>query len=256
MKVARTTGRESKVGLKEEAEKIEQDGLWPVEVVPVSSLKPHPRNYQEHPDDQLEHLMTSIRESGIYRNIVVARDGTVLAGHGVMEAVRRLGLETVPVHRVDVEPDSAAALKILTGDNEISHLAAVDDRALTEILREIAQSEAGLVGTGYDEAMLANLVMVTRPRSEIQDANEAAQWVGMPQYDAEAASPTMKLIVNFETEEAREKFLEEIGTPVMSKKDGQTWSMWWPPRERHDLASVRFETGGDGEEEGGEDDVE
>src|SRR5437764_115147 len=129
------------------------------ESVAVSSLRPHPRNYREHPDDQIEHLAASLKEHGFYRNVVIAQDGTILAGHGVIEAAKRLGLETARVVRLPIEADSPAALKVLTGDNEIEHLAEQDDRLLSELLREIAQDDPlALLGTGYDEAMLANLV--------------------------------------------------------------------------------------------------
>lgn len=231
-----------------------QDSLgFPTEEVAVSSLKPHPRNYRGHPEDQVEHLMKSIQEHGLYRNIVIARDGTILAGHGVVEAVRSLGVDHVPVVRLDVDPDSPAALKVLTGDNEISHLAAVDDRALTEILKEIRDADTdGLIGTGYDDKMLANLAFVTRPKSEIQDIREAEHWVGMPSYQESGDVQTVKLMVNFESEEDRERLLELIGAPAMSRKDGQTWSVWWPPRERNDLASLRFEVEGESEEEDSE----
>src|SRR2546430_11899104 len=126
-------------------------------VVPIDMLKPHPRNYRKHPDDELEHIMESIRTHGFYRNIVLAKDGkTILAGHGVVEAARRLGYKEIPAILIDYEPDDPHALKVLVSDNEIAHLAESNDRALTELLREVANA-GDLLGTGYDEMMLANL---------------------------------------------------------------------------------------------------
>jgi hypothetical protein len=69
-----------------------------VTVMKVSALKFHPRNYRRHPQDQLRHISASIRENGFYRNVVVARDGTVLAGQGVVQASRRFRR---PQHVVD-----------------------------------------------------------------------------------------------------------------------------------------------------------
>ena len=83
------------------------------ETVPLDSLQDHPRNYREHPDDQLEHLIASIKEQGFYKNVAVARDGTILAGHGVVKAARKMGLEEIPVVRLDLEPDDPKALKLL-----------------------------------------------------------------------------------------------------------------------------------------------
>ncbi len=104
------------------------------ELVLLSSLKPHPRNYRQHPEDQLLHLMESIKQNGLYRNILVSKDLTILAGHGVSKACERLEMKEVPVIRLDVDSESPQALKILAGDNEIGHLGEIDDRALTEIL--------------------------------------------------------------------------------------------------------------------------
>jgi ParB-like chromosome segregation protein Spo0J len=130
-----------------------------LENILVSELKPHPRNYREHPEDQINHLVESIRANGLYRNVVIARDNVVLAGHGILKAVKILGFETIPVYRIDIESDSVQALKIITGDNEIGHLAEIDDRLFTELLKEINDLDVtGLLGTGYDEMMLANLI--------------------------------------------------------------------------------------------------
>ena len=219
-----------------------------VEDAALADLHPHPRNYQAHPDDELAHIMHSIQEHGFYRNVVIARDGTILAGHGVTEAARRLGVERIPVVRVDYAPDDPRALKLLAGDNEIRHLAEVDDRALTELLRELAEAD-DLLGTGYDEMMLANLAMVTRPAAEISDMDAAAQWVGMPEYDAEGEQ-RITLTINFAIEDDRQDFCKLIGVDgQLVKKEGTAKSIWWPKRLDDDKKSVRFtdETSADNE---------
>lgn len=210
------------------------------EAVAIAELRDHPRNYRAHPDDQLEHIIESIKEHGFYRNIVVTQDGTILAGHGVVKAARKMGLAEVPVIRLDVDPNSARALKVLTGDNEISHLGEIDDRLLSELLKEVKDIDlTGLLGTGYDEMMLANLIMVTRPANEIRDFNAAAAWVGMPGYDE--GDERIKLIVSFRNEQDRKKFMEIINVPKPISTNGDTWSAWWPAKDRDDLSSVRFE---------------
>lgn len=212
-----------------------------LEEVALDQLKRHPRNYREHPDDEIEHLMESLRSNGVYRNIVVAKDGTILAGHGVVEAARRLGLKTIPVYRTPYESDDPRALKLLVSDNEISHLAMSDDRALTELLKEFKDDDLiGLLGTGYDEMMLANLLMISRPASEIADLDAAAQWVGMPEYNGDGDG-RIQIIVNFANEEARKEFCRLLSIDADSiDREGTGKSIWWPKQEKHDLASLRF----------------
>ena len=208
-----------------------------IEYVSVTELKPHPKNYREHPDDQLEHIIQSIKDNGHYRNVVVAKDNIILAGHGVVRASDKMGLKTIPVVRLDVPHDDPKAMKVLTGDNEIAHLGVVNDRLLSELLKDIKDHDMdGLLGTGYDDAMLANLVLVTRDANEIEDFDAAAEWVGMPDYEKQAIPP--KIIVSFENMEDRAAFGKLVGAPLTDK----TKSIWYPYKEKDDTSSVRFET--------------
>lgn len=149
----------------EKAGVIFQD--FPIELVSVDDLKPHPQNYREHPEEQLQHIIESIKANGFYRPIVAAQDLTILAGHGVHKAAQRMGLSPIPVRRLPLAPLSARALKILAGDNEIARLGEVNDVALADILRQIREEDAlGLLGTGYDEEAFTQLVLGTKPLEE------------------------------------------------------------------------------------------
>lgn len=208
------------------------------ELVAIDSLRAHPRNYRVHPADEIEHLCQSIKEHGIYRNIVIAREGTILAGHGVWEACKVLGLLTVPVIRLDLDPSEPRALKVLAGDNEIGHLSEIDDRRLADMLKEIKDTDiTGLLGTGYDEMMLANLVFVTRPAGELTSHNEAAEWVGMPGY--EAVEEPLQATISFRSEVDRLEFARLLGIRWL-KSVGRTQTAWWPPKEIDDTSSIRF----------------
>lgn len=206
-----------------------------MERVDIKLLKAHPRNYQEHPDDQLDHIMKSIETHGFYRNIVVARDNTILAGHGVVKAAMKMGKKRIPVIRLDIEADDPRALKVMTSDNEINNLADVDDRALTEMLREIMNHDGSdLAGTGFNNEQLTALVMNSRPAHEIQSKTEANEWLGMPDYDA--VDTAIKVVVSFKTMEDREEFADLLGYKLTDK----TKSVWFPDRDRDDISSVMF----------------
>jgi hypothetical protein len=207
------------------------DDDLPVEWVPLDSLHPHPRNYRTHPPEQIAHLAASIEQHGFFRPVVIARDSTILAGHGVVEASRSIDVERVPAVRLDLDPMSAQALKILTVDNELPRFAQVNDRALTDLLRDIAQSDPeGLVGTGYDETMLTALLMATRPVSEIADFDAAAAWLGLP--DFEGGGEQFKLIVTCFTRDDLDQFVDRFGLrDLISNSNPRSLSLVWPPRE-------------------------
>jgi len=211
------------------------------EMVSLSELKPHPKNYRVHPDDQIKHIVSSIKQHGFYRHVVIASDNTNLAGHGITEAAKALKLKQIPVIRVNIKSDSPQALKILVGDNELGKFAGIDDRELTEILRDIKNLDPdGLLGTGFDEMMLANLAMVTRTTAEIKDIDEAAEWVGMPDY--EQGEKKFAINIFFETEAERQEYADKNKMKFTKQGEGsQTWSTWWPEKVRRDMASIRFE---------------
>ncbi len=207
--------------------------------VPISELKPHPQNYQGHPDDQLEHIRASLAENGCYRNIVISSDGYILAGHGVVAALRSMGEQEVRAVRMPFRHDDPKAIKLLIGDNEISHLVHRDDRLLTNLLRTIHTDGDGLKGTGYDEKMLAALAYVTRPASEIHNFNEAEHWVGLPEYQDSGDLPDsnpIKLVVSFRTEADKVEFANRLGIKLHPKAK----YTWYPPRPNEDLSSVKF----------------
>ncbi len=207
-------------------------------LIDVADLKPHPRNYRDHPEDQIEHLMQSMREQGFYRNVVIAKENTILAGHGVTIAAEQLGLKQVSAIRLNLAPYSPKALKILAADNYIEHLAQDNDRALTELLREIADTDH-LLGTGFDEQMVAALAMVTRAATEIADFDAAAEWAGMPEYDG--STSLYSLAITCDTEEQRIELINLLGLTVARKNSQRVWSARYPPRDRLDNKSLMFE---------------
>jgi ParB/Sulfiredoxin domain len=215
---------------------------FPVEWVDVGTLKPHPRNYREHPPEQLAHIVRSVEEHGFYRAIVVAREGTIIAGHGLYLAAQQLGKLRVPILRLDLDPLDPRALKILVGDNEVAHLADINDRVLVEVLNDLKNTggEAMLLGSGYDAQTLAALAYVTRPPDQFLDKNEEAEWVGMPEY---STAPAFRIMISCDTEAGRLEVLAKIGLKETDRTRAErgAWSFWWPPREVVDEARVTLE---------------
>ena len=207
----------------------------------ISDLVPHPENYQLHPDNQLEQIIESIRLHGFYRNIVVASDNVILAGHGVVQAAKKMGKKRVPVIQLELDSKDPNAYKVMTSDNEINNLAKVNDRALTELLKNLLELEGNgaLMGTGFDENQLAALAFTSRPASELQNQDAVAEWVGMAEWEQKPEYP--ELSIKFDDEQARTDFMEMIGSSVINKKFGRVWAVWYPERRREDLINLKFE---------------
>jgi ParB-like chromosome segregation protein Spo0J len=206
--------------------------------VSIDDLKAHPKNYQEHPEDQLEQIVHSIKLHGFYRNVVIAKDNTVLAGHGVVIAAKKMGRKYVPVIRLPIDPNDPRALKVLTSDNEIGDLAERDDRALTELLKSILDSGEGLEGTGFNEDSLKMLGMITTPAQRGEAANE---WIGMPDFDQNVDGSFRRLVVHFRSQEDLDAFSKLIGQTFTET----TRFIWYPEMERDMVAGLRWKSKSD-----------
>ncbi len=87
--------------------------------VPISLLKPHPKNQDYYDDlsaEKYQEIKRSIEAHGIRDPLKVTPDYTVIAGHQRLRIARELGFEKVPVVILDVTPEEAEYL--LIADNE------------------------------------------------------------------------------------------------------------------------------------------
>ncbi len=133
---------------------VETGGPLRYETVAWDSLKPHVNNPRS---GDLDAIAESLRVNGIYRPIVVAADGTILAGHHLWHAAGSLKYAEVPIVRLPVDPNSETARRIMLADNRTSDLGRYDDAALAEILQSL-DADAGLSGTGYSPDDLSDLL--------------------------------------------------------------------------------------------------
>ena len=126
--------------------------------VPLATLQPHPRNYNRHPADQVRKLAKSLGKFGQVRSVVIWR-GTILAGHGVVEAARSLKWTEI---RADVLPDDYPehlALAYVAADNELARQGDPDMAQLAAILEESKTADAELLeAIGYSDAEFAALL--------------------------------------------------------------------------------------------------
>lgn len=111
-------------------------------LVPIEELKPHPKNPNRHPPEQIELLSKVISHQGWRAPIIVSRlSGFIVAGHARREAALRLGCEDVPVDFQEFACE-ADELAHLLADNHIAELADEDNQMLKDLLKQL--DDAGL----------------------------------------------------------------------------------------------------------------
>lgn len=90
--------------------------------VDINLLKPYENNAKIHGEEQIELLMRSISEFGFLSPCLVERDTyNLIAGHGRVEAAKRLGMDAVPCVFVDDLTEEQRRAYILA-DNRLTEL--------------------------------------------------------------------------------------------------------------------------------------
>ena len=67
---------------------------WPatqVEMWQVADLAPYAKNARQHPPEQIDQIAASMERFGFTIPMLVAEDGTIIAGHGRLMAALQLG---------------------------------------------------------------------------------------------------------------------------------------------------------------------
>ncbi|WP_324750986.1 DNA methyltransferase [Sphingomonas sp. LY54] len=112
---------------------------WSLHVVeqPPGALKPAKRNARTHSEKQIEQLKSSIAQFGFTNPVLVDARNRIVAGHGRVEAAKRLGLAAVPtvsLSHLSEEEVRAYAL----ADNKLALNAGWDEELLRLELGELS----------------------------------------------------------------------------------------------------------------------
>lgn len=103
----------------------------------ISELKFYPGNARR---GDIDLIADSLSKLGQYKPIVANADGTILAGNHTVMAAQRLGWETIDVHRVDVDDETAK--RIVLVDNKANDQSTYDVEELVNLLTELPNLDA------------------------------------------------------------------------------------------------------------------
>ena len=111
----------------------------------VQALKPYSGNARTHSKKQVRQIADSIERFGFTNPVLVADDGTIIAGHGRVLAARLLGMAVVPTLKLSHLSDAERRAYVIA-DNKLALNAGWD----TEILAIELQ---GLIDLDFDVSM-------------------------------------------------------------------------------------------------------
>src|SRR6202051_2845586 len=128
---------------------------WPADHVerwPTERLIPFARNARTHSDTQVSQIASSIREWGWTNPVLVAEDGTIIAGHGRVLAARKLRIPDIPV-MIASEWTDAQKRAYAIADNKLTLNGGWDEELLGLELGELELLgfDLDLIGFSEDE---------------------------------------------------------------------------------------------------------
>jgi DNA modification methylase len=123
-------------------------------------------NVRLHPDGNKAAIKNSLAELGAGRSILLDKDDVLIAGNGVYEQAKAMGLpirvietdgsELVAVKRTDLSTDDEKRIALAIADNRLTDLSEFDDEALNKMLDELSPDMQELAGYAIDPNDLMN----------------------------------------------------------------------------------------------------
>jgi hypothetical protein len=115
----------------------------------INSLRPSPHNVSTHSPRQIKQIQRSIEHFGFTNPVLIDEAGQILAGHGRVEAAKRLGWATVPVIRI-AHLSVAQKRAYIIADNELAAKAGWDKDILAIELQGLVDLKFDLELTGFE----------------------------------------------------------------------------------------------------------
>ena len=120
----------------------------------IDEVHTHPANVRQ---GDVGAISESLKAHGQYRPIVYQQSThRILAGNHTYKAALALGWKQIAA--TPVICDDEQALRILLADNKANDLATYDEPELIELLKQLADTSDGLLGTLFDEDELDSLI--------------------------------------------------------------------------------------------------
>ncbi len=128
-----------------------------IEIWPLDRLVPYDRNPRTHSEEQIAQIAASIVEFGFLNPILVDTANGIIAGHGRLQAARKLALPVVPVVVLDHLTEAQKRAYVIA-DNKLALNAGWDDDLLRDELEALESDGFDVNLTGFSDEELADLL--------------------------------------------------------------------------------------------------
>jgi len=120
-----------------------------IEYIDIKKLKVYEKNNKRHSEEQINLLMENIKRFGFTTPLLINNDNLIIAGHGRLEAGKKLGLKKLPIIRIDDLTEEEERLLRLA-DNRLTELGEWDWEAINKELEELFDLDINTEITGFE----------------------------------------------------------------------------------------------------------
>ena len=123
----------------------------------VSELIPYINNSRTHSEEQITQLISSIKEFGFTNPILLSPDNSIIAGHGRLQAVKRLGYEEVPC--IIISGLTKTQIKaLIIADNQLALNAGWDLEKLSVEVEGLQDEDFNIDILGFNNDFIKDLL--------------------------------------------------------------------------------------------------
>jgi DNA modification methylase len=142
-----------------------------VTYLPLGSIVADPSNPRLHPSAQIDAIARSIEAFGFNAPILVDKASRIVAGHGRLEAAKRLRLAEAPVIRLEHLNEQQAKAYMLA-DNKLTDRSSWDDRKVAIVLKELSDIalDFEIETTGFEPPEIDLRIQSLDPPDESTDS--------------------------------------------------------------------------------------
>lgn len=138
--------------------------------MPVADLQGYKGNARQHGEEQIAALMKSIKSFGFTAPVMIDDEGIIIAGHGRVEAAKRLHYTTVPCIRLS-NLSKAQQKAYVIADNQLASMATWDWDMLSSEIDNLKDEDFDIGLLGFTKEQIDEMIGSPDDPVEIPDEN-------------------------------------------------------------------------------------
>tara|TARA_R110000803_G_scaffold178491_1_gene240903 strand:- start:1872 stop:2417 length:546 start_codon:yes stop_codon:yes gene_type:complete len=139
-----------------------------IKYINTEDLIPYVNNSRTHSDEQISQVAASIKEFGFTNPLLIDGDGGIIAGHGRLQAAKKLKLGNVPTITLEGLTDVQRKAYVIA-DNKLALNASWDDELLALELASLDDIDFDLSIIGFDADEVNELFGIEQEEKELEE---------------------------------------------------------------------------------------